>query len=124
MVMALAMTIPVVTPAVARPGGPGGGAGRIATSGQCSGNSTWSLSGRSRFLRVVVTARVDTAPRQRWVVRLEHNQSTVAAFTRKATGRGVVKAKGRVSNQPGPDTFTFVARNRSTAEICQGTLTF
>lgn len=118
--LVLAIAIPA-TPAAARPGG---GADRITTAGQCSSGSTWILSGRSRFLRVVVEARVSTHPRQRWTIRLDHNQALIAAMSRKSTGRGVLKVKGRVANAPGPDTFSFVARNRNTAEICQGTLTF
>ena len=90
----------------------------------CDAGSTWTLSGRSRFLRVVVSARIDTTPRQRWVLRVQHNQVTVASLSRKSSGRGVVKVKGRVRNEPGMDTFTFTARNRNTNEICQGTLTF
>lgn len=122
--VALALSVSLATPASARPS-PNGGAGRIVTTGVCDAGSTWTVSGRSRFLRVVVVARVDTdTPRQRWVLRLTQNQRNVVAKSRKSTKRGVVKVKGRVRNQPGPDTFTFTARNRTTAETCQGTLTF
>ena len=121
---ALALAIVATAPAVARPGQPAGGSDRIVTTGVCDAGSTWTLSGRSRFLRVVVSARIDTTPRQRWVLRVQHNQVTVASLSRKSSGRGVVKVKGRVRNEPGMDTFTFTARNRNTNEICQGTLTF
>ncbi|MFN8128233.1 MAG: hypothetical protein U0R28_05490 [Candidatus Nanopelagicales bacterium] len=123
-VAALALAIVATAPAVARPGQPAGGSDRIVTTGVCDAGSTWTLSGRSRFLRVVVSARIDTTPRQRWVLRVQHNQVTVASLSRKSSGRGVVKVKGRVRNEPGMDTFTFTARNRNTNEICQGTLTF
>ena len=120
----LVLSASMATPAVAQPS-PNGGAGTIVTTGVCDAGSTWTVSGRSRFLRVVVVARVDTdTPRQRWVLRLKQNQRNVVAKSRKSTKRGVVKVKGRVRNQPGPDTFMFTARNRTTAETCQGTLTF
>lgn len=83
------------------------------------------MEGRSRFLRVEVEARIRTnRSRQRWTLRLSHNQTTIATLTRKPTGKGEAKLKGRVENQPGPDTFTFTARNRVTGETCQGTLAF
>jgi len=53
-----------------------------------------------------------------------HNQNTVAMRSRKAKGSGVVRVRTRVRNAPGPDTFTLIARNRTTSETCQGTLTF
>lgn len=122
--IALALNAPLAAPAVARPNAPGG-SDSIVTSGVCDAGSTWTLSGRSRFLRVVVVARVDTdTRRQRWVLRLKQNQRNVVATARKSTKRGVVKVKGKVRNQPGPDSFMFIARNRITAEKCQGTLTF
>lgn len=122
---ALVLAVVGTAPAVARPGQPSGGSDRIVTTGVCDAGSTWTLSGRSRFLRVVVEARINTnARKQRWVVRVQHNTVTVTSISRKSTGRGVVKAKGRVRNQPGPDTFTFTARNGTTNESCQGTLTF
>jgi hypothetical protein len=123
--LALALSASLAAPAVGRPGPPSGGSDRIATAGTCSAGSTWTLSGRSRFLRVDVEARVETdRGRQRWVLRLLHNQTTIALRSRRATGGGVVKVKARVRNEPGPDTFTLIARNRNTAETCQGTLTF
>lgn len=123
--LALALSASLAAPAVGQPGPSSGGSDRIATSGVCDAGSTWTLSGRSRFLRVDVEARIDTDRRRaRWVVRLQHNQTTVALRFRRATGGGVVKVRARVRNQPGPDTFTFIARNRITAETCQGTLTF
>lgn len=124
--LALAVGAGLAAPAAARPG-PGitGGSDTLVTSGVCDGGSTWTLSGRSRYLRVDVEARVETDRRRtRWVVRVVHNQTTVAVRSRKATGSGVVKVKARVRNEPGPDTFTLIARNRITAETCQGTLTF
>jgi hypothetical protein len=128
-VAAAALCAMLTTPASGheRPGplGPNGGSDTLASSGVCTAGSTWELAGRSRYLRIVVEARVGTQTRrQRWVLILMHNQTAVARTVRKPTGRGVVKVRGRVQNQPGPDTFTFVARNRTTAETCQGTLTF
>ena len=61
--------------------------------------------------------------RKRWVLRLAQNQNTVAVTTRRSSGGGL-KVKARVNNQPGTDTFTLTAQNRSTGEICQGNLTF
>jgi len=117
------------TPAAARPGppgpGPAGGSETLVSSGVCDAGSTWTLSGRSRYLRVYVEARVQTDRRRsRWVVRVIHNQNTVAMRSRKAKGSGVVRVRTRVRNAPGPDTFTLIARNRTTSETCQGTLTF
>lgn len=125
----LAVGAGLAAPAAARPGpsGPGfsGGSDTLVSSGVCDAGSTWTLSGRSRFLRVDVEAKVQTDRRRtRWVVRVVHNQTTVAMRSRKATGSGEVKVKARVRNQPGPDTFTLIARNRITGETCQGTLTF
>ena len=81
----------------------------------------WALE----ILRVVVGARVDgDARRQRWVLRIKRDATTVARVSRKSIRKGVVKVKGKVRNYPGPDSFTFIARNRTTAERCQGTLTF
>ena len=123
--LALALSASSAAPAVGRPGPSSGGSDRIATTGTCTAGSQWTLSGRSRYLRVDVEARVDTGgPRARWVLRLQHNQTTVAVRSRRATGGGVVKVKARVGNLPGLDTFTLTARNRLTAETCQGTLTF
>lgn len=118
-----------VTPAAARPGppgpGPSGGSDTLVTSGVCDAGSTWKLSGRSRYLRVDVEARVDTDRRRgRWVVRVVHNQTIVAMRSRKATGSGVVRVRARVRNESGPDTFALTARNRITSETCHGTLTF
>lgn len=103
----------------------GGGTDTLVNSGVCSAGSSWQLAGRSRFLRVVVEARVVTdVRRQRWVLSLAHNQTTIVRIMRRPTGRGLVRVRGRVRNEPGPDTFTMTARNRITGEICQGTLTF
>ena len=104
---------------------PTGGSDAIVSYGVCDAGSTWALTGRSRFLRVVVGARVDSdARRQRWVLRIKRDATTVAKVSRKSNRKGVVKVKGKVHNYPGPDSFTFIARNRTTAERCQGTLTF
>lgn len=124
-----ALCATLAAPASGQPGpgphGPNGGADTLVSSGVCSAGSTWALAGRSRFLRIAVDARVGTQTgRQRWALRLTHNQTTVARTVRKPTGSGVVKVRGRVQNLPGPDTFTFFARNRTTGETCQGTLTF
>ncbi|MEZ5185722.1 MAG: hypothetical protein R2720_08255 [Candidatus Nanopelagicales bacterium] len=104
---------------------PTGGSDTIVSSGVCDAGSTWTLTGRSRFLRIVVGARVDTdRGRQRWVLRIKRDRTTVARVSRKSNGRGVVRVKGKVRNRPGADTFTFIARNRTSAETCRGTLTF
>jgi hypothetical protein len=58
------------------------------------------------------------------VLRIKRDGMTVARVSRKSNRKGVVKVKGRIRNYPGADSFTFIARNRSTAERCQGTLTF
>lgn len=130
--VALVLSAGVAVPAAARPGPEprgtnSGGAERISISGTCDSGSSWTLSGRSRFLRIDVEGRVQgerRRKRSRWVLRLEQNQNTVAIRSRKATGRGVVKVKARVRNLPGADTFTLTALNRTTGETCQGTLTF
>ena len=128
--LALLVGATLATPAAARPGPEprgtnSGGSDRISISGTCDAGSSWTLSGRSRFLRVQVEGRVDgerRRKRSRWVLRLQHNQDTVVVRTRKATRR--VKVKARVRNLPGPDTFTLTAFNRKTGETCQGSLTF
>lgn len=130
--VALALGASLVTPATAQPGpeargANSGGSERITMTGRCATGSAWTLSGRSRFLRIDVEGRVDGQrefKRSRWVLRLQQNQNTVAVRSRKATGAGVVKVKARVGNLPGPDTFTLTALNRGTGETCQGTLTF
>lgn len=129
---ALALGASVVTPATAHSDGEerganSGGSERISTSGSCTSGSSWTLSGRSRFLRIDVEGRVDSErqfKRSRWVLRLEQNQTTVAVRSRKSSGGGGLKVKARVGNLPGPDTFTLIALNRTTGETCQGTLTF
>jgi hypothetical protein len=127
---ALAVGVTLVAPAAARPGpdqraASSGGSERITIAGTCDAGSRWTVSGRSRFLRIDVAGRVE-AQRQRkkprWVLRLQQNQNTVAVRTKR--GWGGLQVKARVSNQPGPDTFTLFAQNRSTGETCQGTLTF
>ncbi len=127
--IALAVSTSLVLPAAASGGPDGhritGGSDTLVTSGVCDAGSTWTMEGRSRYLRVEVEARIRTKrSRQRWTLRLSHNQITIATLTRKPTGSGEAKLKGRVENQPGPDTFTFSARNRATGETCQGTLAF
>ncbi len=128
--LALLVGATLATPAAARPGPEprgtnSGGSDRVAIAGTCDAGSSWTLSGRSRFLRVEVEGRVESEKRRkrsRWVVRLQHNQDTVAVSSRKA--RKKVKVKARVRNLPGPDTFTLTAFNRRTGETCQGSLTF
>ncbi len=127
--LALALSTALSVPAVGRPRPVPvdltAGSDAIVTTGTCDAGSTWTLSGRSRFLRIVVEARIATnQPRSRWVLRVRHNQVAVARVSRKSNFGGLVKVKGRVRNQMGPDTFTFIARSRTTGETCQGTLTF
>lgn len=127
----LALTATVAAPAAARPdrearGLNSGGSDRISVSGTCEAGSRWSLSGRSRFLRIDVEGRVDgkrSRKRSRWVLRLAQNGTPVAQVSKRSSGGGL-KVKTRVGNQPGTDTFTLTAQNRSTGETCQGNLTF
>ncbi len=119
----------MAAPAAARPGPESdtssGGSERITISGTCDAGSTWTLSGRSRFLQIEVEGRVDAQRRKRsrWVLRLQQNQTTVAVTSKRGSGGGL-KVRARVGNQPGTDTFTLSALNRTTGETCQGTLTF
>ena len=81
---------------------------------------------RYHDLQIDVEGRVEAQRRgkkARWVLRLTQNQTTVAVTSKKSGGGGL-KVKARVGNQPGTDTFTLTALNRSTGETCQGTLTF
>ena len=129
--MVLAISATLTAPVAAQPdresrGVNSGGSDRVSVSGTCDAGSRWSLSGRSRFLRIDVEGRVEgvrARKRTRWVLRLAQNQNTVAVTTRRSSGGGL-KVKARVNNQPGTDTFTLTAQNRSTGEICQGNLTF
>ena len=128
--LALATAASLATPAIAGPGpehrAASGGSDRISVSGTCDAGSRWTLSGRSRYLRIDVEGRVDAQRRgkkSRWVLRLAQNQSIVAVTSKKSGGGGL-KVKARVGSQPGTDTFTLTALNRSTGETCQGTLTF
>ena len=57
------------------------------------------------------------------MLRLQQNQTTVAVTSKRGSGGGL-KVRARVGNQPGTDTFTLSALNRTTGETCQGTLTF
>ena len=102
-----------------------GGSDAIVSYGVCDAGSTWALTGRSRFLRVVVGARVDSdARRQRWVLRIKRDATTVAKVSRKSNRKGVVKVKGRSA------TTRDRTRSRSSPAIAplpkdvRGTLTF
>ncbi len=128
--LALAVSASLVAPAAARPGPDprgtnSGGSERITISGTCDAGSRWTLSGRSRFLQIEVEGRVEPQRRKRsrWVLRLQQNQTTVAVTSKRGSGGGL-KVRARVSNQPGTDTFTLSAINRTTGETCQGTLAF
>jgi hypothetical protein len=129
--LALVVGATLAAPASARPrpeprGTNSGGSERITMSGTCDAGSRWTLSGRSRFLRIEVEGLIDAQRRRkksRWVLRLEQNQNTVAVRSKRGSGGGL-KVRARVANQPGPDTFTLTALNRTTGETCQGTLTF
>jgi hypothetical protein len=129
-VMVLALSAGITAPAAARPGpslsGSGGGSERISISGTCDAGSRWTLSGRSRFLRIEVEGRVEPQRRKRsrWVLRLLQNQAPVDVTSKRTSGGGGLKVRARVGNQPGTDTFTLNAVNRTTGETCQGILTF
>jgi len=129
--LALVVAASAAAPAAARPGPEprgtnSGGSERITVSGTCDSGSRWTLSGRSRFLQIEVEGRLSPQRRKRsrWVMRLQQNQTTVAVTSKKVNGGGGVKVRARVGNQPGTDTFTLSALNRTTGETCQGTLTF
>jgi hypothetical protein len=129
--LALVVGATLAAPAAARPGPEdrgtsSGGSERITMAGTCDAGSRWTLSGRSRYLQIEVEGRVEAQRRRkksRWVLRLQQNQTTVAVTSKKGSGGGL-KVRARVGNQPGTDTFTLTAFNRSTGETCQGTLTF
>ena len=102
-----------------------GGADAITASGTCADDTMWTLSGKSRGLRVLVRLELQGEPKQRWRIRFTHNDLQLKRDRVKKTRRdGTLRLRRPARNRPGTDLFAFRATNRSTDQECQGQLSY
>lgn len=102
-----------------------GGFDTISSTGTCDAESTWTLSARSRGLRIQLILELATGqPGERWRARLSQNGETIARGGRKSRADGSVRLRRPAANLPGVDEFAVVARNKTTGEKCRGTLSY
>jgi len=101
-----------------------GGGGAIEKSGPCSAASTWKLKAKTDNGLLEVEFEVDqNVVGDVWNVVMKDNGTRFfrGQRTTQAPG-GSFTVRRRIANQSGTDTIQARAKNQSTGEICQGSL--
>ena len=103
---------------------PGAGGDTIVARGTCSAGSTWSLAARAAGRGIQVTARLQSAPGQRWRLSGGHSGVRMWRGSAVANRRGAVVVRRHTNNRPGVDTYQFGAVRKGARETCRGSLSY
>jgi hypothetical protein len=116
-----ALVVPVSSVAQAKDGD-----GRIIRTGSCSGSADWKLKAKRDDGRLEVEWEVDSnTSGQTWQVRIFDNGDRVVK-TRQTTQppSGSFDVERKIANRSGSDHLVARARDVSSGQTCEGTLTF
>lgn len=114
------LSLSLVAPAAAS-----GGDGRVQRSGSCSDGAVWKLKAKPDDGRMEVEAEVDSnVTGQRWAWRITHDGGVSAKGTARTLGpSGSFSVERRLVDGAGSDTFGFRAVDKSSGQVCRGSVT-
>lgn len=98
----------------------------VERTGSCSGSARWELKAHEDDGGIEVEGEVDSnRTGEAWSWRLVQNGVRVDRGTATTTGRsGSLDVERLVADRAGTDSFTFRAKNKTTGEVCKGTLAY
>jgi hypothetical protein len=101
------------------------GGSRVSATGACSAASTWKLTATPDGGRIEVQFEVDSGViGQTWKVRLSDNGTRFFQGTATTIGPdGSFEVRKFTTDQSGTDTILGQAKNPTTGETCQGSVT-